>query len=782
MLIEAGTVLNEKYASTSLILVEGTLQGIGTSDNPIIFTDNSDPLVGQSNQFYWEGITVEKNGQFILEYGEIRYAGTNAIYNKGNLDISNSKIIDSKLDSIKLYCSQKNIRIENNEIIKSDRSGVNFGGITGGSLVFRNNKIQDCKEQSILVCISNFKPDSITGGFEFNTTDGIRIYGSLPHDFRLYKNTYVLSGGLTVPKDIKLTIDAGSTVICSSSPITVEGKLSAEGTAKEPVVFTSKGDPQLGGDGKTYWKGFDVSAKGSLKLNYTDIRYPGWEVYNAVGTAISCQGTLEMNNSSIKNSKGDGIRFSTYLQPILKNNSFIDIANYSVKNNRSSSFIIDATNNYWGSASGPALYDKTSKTWSADSGKITDGIEFLPFQKKPIDVPVDPPLDTGKWSLIILKNSSNENTKIYTLETNNVSEKVTIVLNENEQTAVKLVMNNGRWVESPQLSANTLSANTQQRYTQGYTYWVQWFSNKSDSVAEKKLVELLAPDVRTKITTIFGEKVLSSNYQMIERGISDSINDNLYNGIINKAQSVFRPTNDIMYARAKMITDAFFVAAYLEAANKPISLVLPYVGDTNKQELFLSIIKDNNTKSLLRDNTSTSLVAVPLLPVIAYVISAAVVVIVGQGAINAKADDLPDLVSGFRKSLSKVFENETSMTVDVSFTDTTITIEGVDYEFNMSAEEATADMQKNKDMYYPALLSDGKILVIPVAVDRKTALAIMNKNDREIGIFSLSSSYARGLCNSLGGAIGPESHGGGEGYWSHYHGVSCRKAHCWYVI
>ncbi|KAF5065795.1 Bacterial CdiA-CT RNAse A domain protein [anaerobic digester metagenome] len=103
-----------------------------------------------------------------------------------------------------------------------------------------------------------------------------------------------------------------------------------------------------------------------------------------MGTAISCQGTLEMNNSSIKNSKGDGIRFSTYLQPILKNNSFIDIANYSVKNNRSSSFIIDATNNYWGSASGPALYDKTSKTWSADNGKITDGIEFLPFHRAPI--------------------------------------------------------------------------------------------------------------------------------------------------------------------------------------------------------------------------------------------------------------------------------------------------------------------------------------------------------------------------------------------------------------
>ena len=137
---------------------------------------------------------------------------------------------------------------------------------------------------------------------------------------------------------------------------------------------------------------------------------------------------------------------------------------------------------------------------------------------------------------------------------------------------------------------------------------------------------------------------------MIERGISDSINDNLYNGLINKVQSAFRPTSNIMYARAKMITDAFFVAAYMEAADKPISLVLPYVGGENEQEIFKSIIRDNNATSMV--------VALPLLPLITSVMSAVVVVIIGQDALKALANELTDLVADFRESLSKVVSNE----------------------------------------------------------------------------------------------------------------------------
>ena len=57
----------------------------------------------------------------------------------------------------------------------------------------------------------------------------------------------------------------------------------------------------------------------------------------------------------------------------------------------------------------------------------------------------------------------------------------------------------------------------------------------------------------------------------------------------------------------------------------------------------------------------------------------------------------------------------------------------------------------------------------------------MKKNDSYVGVFAVSSKYARGLCDGLGGAEGPENHGAGSGYWSHYYGKSYRKVHCWFI-
>lgn len=653
--IEAGSILNEKVANTSQILVEGNLEAIGTLDNPIIFTDNSDPLVGQAKQFYWEGINVKSGGKLVLDHGEIRYAGTRGIDNSGSLDITNSKITNTQSSAIWLSCSSKDIRIENNEISKCGSSGIFISNVRGCNLTLQKNVTKECTGESIFVNLTSFKPEVLTGGLDLNTLEVIRIGGTLQKDLKLPKNTYVISSNVIIPSGITLTIDAGSIFkvkALSGEAIKVEGTLNANGTLKEPIIFTSFEDPQYGGEKKiTYWGEFGVASKGVLRLDYTQIKYSGLGIKNTAGNTINCSGTLRMNNSTIANSNGNGIVFSTLIQPLLKNNSFVNNVNYSVKNSRASTMTIDATNNYWGSAAGPALYNKTTKTWSTDGGKISEGVSYIPFYKKQSEMPIDTPVDTEKWSLLVIKNASNEDTKIYTLETDIESEKVTIILDESEQTAVKLVMKNGSWVESPQLNSNTLRANSLSASTQqGYSYWVQWFSKKSDAVVEKKLIELIAPDVRTKITEIFGESVPTSSYQMIERGISDSINDNLYNGLINKVQSAFRPKSNIMYARAKMITDAFFVAAYMEAADKPISLVLPYVGGENEQEIFKSIIRDNNATSWV--------VALPLLPLITSIMSAVVVVIVGQDAIKAIANELTDLVADFRESLSKVVANE----------------------------------------------------------------------------------------------------------------------------
>ena len=111
----------------------------------------------------------------------------------------------------------------------------------------------------------------------------------------------------------------------------------------------------------------------------------------------------------------------------------------------------------------------------------------------------------------------------------------------------------------------------------------------------------------------------------------------------------------------------------------------------------------------------------------------------------------------------------------------TITVNNDKYNCTTKADVAVADMKNNGHQYYPAVLSGSYVWVAPVDISRKVALAIMKINSSSAGIFTVTSNLARNLCDSLGGAKGPEIHGSGSKYWWHYHGRSYMNAHCWYV-
>lgn len=117
----------------------------------------------------------------------------------------------------------------------------------------------------------------------------------------------------------------------------------------------------------------------------------------------------------------------------------------------------------------------------------------------------------------------------------------------------------------------------------------------------------------------------------------------------------------------------------------------------------------------------------------------------------------------------------------VSISGSTITINGEKYKCEEEAEAVVTTMKKNGHSYYPAYRSGGKILVCPVDIPRKAALAIMKQNSAYAGVFTISSSYARSLCQSLGGDVRHDVETG-NGYWSHYHSSNYPKAHCWYIL
>lgn len=162
-----------------------------------------------------------------------------------------------------------------------------------------------------------------------------------------------------------------------------------------------------------------------------------------------------------------------------------------------------------------------------------------------------------------------------------------------------------------------------------------------------------------------------------------------------------------------------------------------------------------------------------------------VIIVANWDAIKDVWDDIVDIfVDAFGAIVMDAFYYLQGLVgvYDVDISGDTVTINGEEYECDTNAQIIATTMRPNGHTYYPAFRSGSQVLVAPVDIPRKAALAVMKKNDEYIGIFTIADNYASSLCTSLGGGIrGPETSGSSSGYWWHYHSNNYPKAHCWYI-
>lgn len=111
----------------------------------------------------------------------------------------------------------------------------------------------------------------------------------------------------------------------------------------------------------------------------------------------------------------------------------------------------------------------------------------------------------------------------------------------------------------------------------------------------------------------------------------------------------------------------------------------------------------------------------------------------------------------------------------------TIVLDGKRYKCDILADEYALTMQQNKIRYYPALRTKNAIFICPTEIDEKIAMAILILNNEYAGVFSLSETLAKNLCNKLGGITKPFPEIHGASYWFHYHAKRCPDAHCWFI-
>ncbi len=289
-----------------------TIIAKGTLDNPIIFTSNSpSPEAGD-----WYGLNFYKgavNCEF--DFCKFKYGGGNNSY--GNIYIEEATVSIT-------YCTFSN----------SESYGIKLS--TNGDFAnFTNNTFISQKLYPITIyanAVATIGGDNSfeTGSSIYITDNSFDISGS--YTWLNQGVPYFIDGTIRVGNQngTTLNIDAG-TVLKFGNSGGLEfaywdddyAKLITNGTADEPVVFTTNSPAPAKGD----WDGLNFynGVTGSI-LNYCIIDYAGGNTYmGAVSLSESGHNTIIFTNSTISNSESYGIT--------VDNNSSVDYSTITFLNN-----------------------------------------------------------------------------------------------------------------------------------------------------------------------------------------------------------------------------------------------------------------------------------------------------------------------------------------------------------------------------------------------------------------------------------------------------------------
>ncbi len=234
--IAAGQVIKSNGAG---LIIDGTLNAQGTAAAPIVFTSLHDESVGGNTDNAsstphpgdWSQVRLDADSTGnVMNYVDVSYAGgfgAVALYDQGGpLTLDNSIIRNNQSTGVRLQ--------QTNAALAAD--------------TFQNNS------GPALTMDLDSNP-TITGetaaNFNGNNFNGLELDGGTTAESLNWTNpdvVYILNGSIDVANGTTLTIGPGQIIKSIGGSLTVDGALSAQGTAAAPVIFTSIYDAAHGGN------------------------------------------------------------------------------------------------------------------------------------------------------------------------------------------------------------------------------------------------------------------------------------------------------------------------------------------------------------------------------------------------------------------------------------------------------------------------------------------------------------------------------------------------------
>ncbi|MCB1121116.1 MAG: right-handed parallel beta-helix repeat-containing protein, partial [Verrucomicrobiae bacterium] len=308
------------------IVVNGTLTADGTVEAPIYLTSHRDDTVGgdANNNAdetapavgWWSGVDIQNTGSASLDHCTVAYSGyfnEAGIFmrSSGSLSLTNSTLTFTNGSGLRLTSGYDTFLSENNQF-DSNHEGVRLGVNTRFSdttSTYNNN---------------SFAPVLVDGG-----THTMDVSWELSSDFSI-----VINGTQTVAEGATLTLMPGLALkSVQFAGIVVRGMLKAEGTPEAPIYLTSHRDDTIGGDANNngngtapfdgWWSGIDIQNTGSASFDFCTVAYSGY--FNEAGIYMRSNGSLSLQNSTLKFTNGSGLRLTSgYAMIYSWNNRFED--------------------------------------------------------------------------------------------------------------------------------------------------------------------------------------------------------------------------------------------------------------------------------------------------------------------------------------------------------------------------------------------------------------------------------------------------------------------------
>ncbi len=428
--IQPGTVV--KFQSNTSLKILGSLNASGTEEEPIIFTSRRDdffggdtnnngaatkPAAGDWGTLYFADSSNDQLSHLI--HVKVRYGGASftsgSVTSTANLtyDSAATAIDHSTFDFSAAYGIQminsSSPTVTNSQF--SDNLNHAVWLSAASSPAFTDNLFVRNSGYAVYQAASS--QATYSGNYAAgNLYNGIGITGSLSANVTWGNNLpYIVIGTVTLEINTTLTLQSEAVIkFQSAAKMVINGQLISQGMEGHPVFFTSIKDDQVGGDTnnngtansptKGDWDSIAfTSTSGTSNFNYAVLRYGGSTsttgmLYFNGGSPSSnshlvIQGSLYRGIFCINASpyldytsiteNAVGLYNSTNGYPTIMYSNIYGNTSYGIQN-ANTSFTMMASNNWWGSATGPTHNSNPGGTGDA----VSNYVNFTPYESSPV--------------------------------------------------------------------------------------------------------------------------------------------------------------------------------------------------------------------------------------------------------------------------------------------------------------------------------------------------------------------------------------------------------------